>query len=61
MNRFINYLKDTKGELTHVVWPSRRQALVYTAIVVAISIAAALYLGFVDYVLSLIMQKFILI
>jgi preprotein translocase SecE subunit len=60
MNRLINYIKDTRGELAHVVWPSRRQAIVFTAIVVVISVLTAVYLGFFDYVLSLVLQKFIL-
>ncbi len=60
MNRFINYLKDTRAELTHVSWPTRRQALIFTAVVIAISIAMAAFLGFFDYIFSLILQKFIL-
>lgn len=60
MNRFVNYIRDTKGELIHVSWPTRKQALVFTAIVIAISIAVSIYLGFLDYVLSLILQKFVL-
>lgn len=60
MSKFINYVKDTRGELAHVSWPTRKQSIVFTAITVAISIATAIYLGFLDYVLSLILQKFIL-
>lgn len=60
MSKFINYVKDTRGELAHVSWPTRKQSIVFTAITVAISIATAVYLGFLDYVLSLILQKFIL-
>lgn len=60
MNRFINYLKDTRGELAHVSWPTRQQAVTFTVVVVIISIATAAFLGFFDYVFSLILQKFIL-
>ena len=60
MNRFINYIKDTRGELTHVSWPTRRQAIMFTVVVVIISILMSVYLGFFDYVLSLILQKFVL-
>ncbi len=60
MSRFINYLRDTRGELSHVSWPTRRQAIVFTTIVVAVSVAVAAYLGLFDYVLSLIIQKFVL-
>ena len=60
MNRFINYIKDTRGELAHVSWPTRRQAVMFTVVVVIISILMSVYLGFFDYVLSLILQKFVL-
>ena len=60
MNRFINYIKDTRGEMSHVSWPTRKQAITFTAIVIAVSIIVAAYLGLFDYVLSLILQKFIL-
>lgn len=60
MNRFINYIKDTRGELEHVSWPTRKQSIVFTVIVIVISVLTAVYLGFFDYVLSLILQKFVL-
>jgi preprotein translocase subunit SecE len=60
MSRFINYLKDTRGELKHVAWPTRRQAVIFTIIVIVISVVTAVYLGFFDYIFSLILQKFVL-
>ena len=60
MHRFINYLKDTRAELVHVTWPTRSQTIGYTAVVIAVSIVTAAYLGFFDYLFSLILQKFIL-
>ena len=60
MHRLISYIKDTRAELVHVSWPTRRQALIFTAIVIVISIAVSFSLGLVDYILSLILQKFVL-
>jgi len=60
MNRFINYLKDTQGEFKHVSWPTRQQAIVFTIVVILISISVAIFLGFFDYLFSLILQKFVL-
>jgi len=60
MNRFINYLKDTRAELAHVSWPTRRQAVAFTAVVILVSILTALFLGFFDYLLSLVLRKFII-
>ena len=60
MNRFINYLKDTRAELAHVSWPTRRQAVAFTAVVILVSILTALFLGFFDYLLSLVLRKFVI-
>lgn len=60
MNRLINYIKDTRGELAHVSWPTRQQTIIYTAVTILISIATAAFLGFFDYLFSLILQKFII-
>jgi len=46
------YLKDVRGEMRHVSWPTRRQGVIYTALVIGISLAVALYLGGLDYLFS---------
>jgi preprotein translocase SecE subunit len=48
----LQYLKDTRGELRHVAWPTQTQTIVYTALVIALSILVAAYLGFFDYVFT---------
>lgn len=53
------YLKDTRGELHHVAWPTRTQTIVYTVLVAAISIAMALYLGLFDYVFTTALGRFL--
>lgn len=60
MNRLINYLRETRAEMAHVSWPTRRQAVAYTIVTIAISIATAAFLGFFDYIFSLVLQKFII-
>jgi preprotein translocase subunit SecE len=49
---FGQYLKDTRGELRHVAWPTRLQTVVYTALVVILSVLVALYLGFFDFLFT---------
>ena len=48
----IQYLKDTRGELNHVAWPTRVQTIVFTFLVIAISVFISLYLGLSDYLLT---------
>ena len=52
MDRFINYLKDTRGELKHVAWPTQKQSIIYTALVIGVSIVVALILGAFDFVFT---------
>jgi preprotein translocase SecE subunit len=49
---FLQYLKDTRGELHHVAWPTRVQTIVYTALVITLSIVVSLYLGIFDYLFT---------
>ncbi len=46
--RLINYLKETKGELKHVSWPTRPQVVYSTIVVVVLSLVTAFFLGFFD-------------
>lgn len=58
--KIINYIKETKGELKHVSWSTRRQAIVYTTIVILISLGVALFLGFFDFVFTQVLEKFVI-
>ena len=60
MNRFINYIKDTRGELKHVSWPTKRQSILFTIVVVVVSLATAFFLGFFDFIFSLGLDELIL-
>jgi preprotein translocase subunit SecE len=42
------YLRDTRGELRKVSWPTRKQATNLTLIVLAVTVAMAIFLGAVD-------------
>lgn len=48
----FEYIKNVKGELKHVSWPTRKQTIQYTIIVLAISIAIAIYLGVFDLIFA---------
>lgn len=56
----ITYLKDTQGELKHVSWPTRNQAIAFTLVVVIISVFVSFFLGFFDYLLKLVLEKFVI-
>ena len=55
----INYFRETKTELSHVAWPTRRQSIVFSVVVIIISIFAAFFLGLFDLIFSRILNLFI--
>lgn len=56
---FIQYLRDTKGELTHVSWPTRSQAILFTILTVALSVITSFYLGAFDSLFVFLIKKFV--
>jgi preprotein translocase subunit SecE len=58
--KLINYIKDTRGELKHVSWPTRKQTIVFTALVIIISLFTAALLGFFDFLFSYLLETFVL-
>ena len=58
MQQFINYLKDTMTELRHVSWPTQKQAVNATILVVLISTFIALFIALFDHLFGLGLQWF---
>ena len=52
MQSIITFFLEAKGELAKVAWPTRRDIVKNTLIVVAVSVLTALFLGGLDYVFS---------
>ena len=52
MRNFISYLKNVRQELTHVVWPSNKQALAHVVMIVLISAFTAFFIALLDYGLT---------
>ena len=52
MDQFSNYLKATAAEMKQVKWPTRQQAVFYSALVIVISAITALYVGAFDFAFS---------
>jgi len=59
MSKIGEYLTETKGELKHVSWPSKNQAILFTVIVVVFSGVVAAFLGAFDFLFALIVKMFI--
>jgi preprotein translocase subunit SecE len=59
MNRAIQFVSQAKAELKKVTWPTRKQTLASTGVVMVIVAIMALYLGIIDLILAKLV-KFIL-
>ena len=57
--RFVEYLKDTRGELRKVSWPNRQQATKLTMIVLAVTAVMAIFLGSLDFVFATLVRLII--
>lgn len=55
----VDYIKDTKGEMKHVSWPTRTQSLLFAALIITVSLLTALYLGFFDFIFAQALNLFI--
>ena len=60
MDKISSFLKDVKIELSKVSWPTKDQTVKYTLVVLVLSFAIAIFLGAWDWVLQLILNKFVI-
>jgi preprotein translocase subunit SecE len=49
-NPITRYIYETRAELRKVVWPSRREWINLTTVVVIVTVVAGIFLGLVDYI-----------
>jgi len=59
VQKIIQFVKEAKVELKKVTWPTPKQTLASTAVVIIIVFIVAIYLGIVDFVLAKLV-KFVL-
>lgn len=52
----VVFLKEVRSELEKVSWPTRKEAIRLTSIVILVSALVGIFIGFFDYVFTKIMQ-----
>jgi len=60
MNKILTFIKEAKAELMKVNWPTKKQTVNYTILVIAVSAVVAAFLGGLDYGFSSILKTYIL-
>ena len=51
----VRFMREVRAEATKVTWPTRKETLVTTGLVVALSTAAALFFLVVDQIIAFLM------
>ena len=59
MNAIIRYFKEAYAEMRKVVWPSRKETINHTVLVIAISVGVAAFMGIADYCFILGLERII--
>ena len=53
----VAYFKEVRSEVDKVVWPTREQTIRYTILVIIVSVATGLFLGGLDYLLTILTAR----
>ena len=56
----VQFLKEAKVEAKKVAWPSKKQVVRHSIVVVALSLFVAVILGAFDFVFTLFLERFLL-
>lgn len=59
-NKLISYLKEVRLEIKKVNWPSKKETIRYTLIVIGVSVIVAVYLGGLDFIFMTLLNKIII-
>jgi preprotein translocase subunit SecE len=59
MKKIWTFIKESRAELRKVNWPTREQTIKFTSAVIGVSLAVALFLGFLDYFFEYILKQFV--
>ena len=60
LNVITDYFKETKEELLKVTWPTRKEVIAHTAIVIVTVLIAAAIIALIDYGLIQVIRTFVL-
>jgi len=59
-NKITTFFQEARQEFRHVNWPTRKEAVRLTLVVIGISLGLAIFLGVFDGVFASLLQAFVL-
>ena len=60
VQRIVRYLREVRTEMTRVDWPSRKELIGSTLVVVVVLVALSLYLGAWDYLFTFTIRRWLI-
>jgi preprotein translocase subunit SecE len=60
MRKIFTFLSEAKAELLRVNWPTQKQIVQYTLLVIAISLVMAVFLGGLDFFFSSLVERYLI-
>ncbi|MBI1998950.1 MAG: preprotein translocase subunit SecE [Parcubacteria group bacterium] len=58
--KILDYINETRAEMRHVNWPTRKQTVSFTILVIAFSLGTAFFLGFFDFIFTFLLELFLI-
>jgi len=58
--KITTFLKEVRLEMKKVNWPTRKETIKYTLIIIGVCLVTAIFLGGLDYLFAILRDKFIL-
>jgi preprotein translocase subunit SecE len=55
----IGYIKESRLELSRIVWPTRKETLRFTVIVIIASVIIGTYVAGIDFILTTLADNFL--
>jgi preprotein translocase subunit SecE len=59
LSKIPEYIRESISELKKVTWPTKKQTINYTLVIIGLSLALALFIGIADYILALGVEQII--
>ncbi|MEK7555330.1 MAG: preprotein translocase subunit SecE [Patescibacteria group bacterium] len=58
LNRLKSYLQESRQEFRRVNWPTRKETIRLTLVVIVFSLIVAVFLGVLDFLFTYLLEKF---
>lgn len=60
LNKITTFLKEVQLEMRKVNWPTRKETVRYTLIIIGVAVAVAIFLGSFDFIFRTLLDRFII-